>query len=155
MAPPESVETQRKLFTLEEANKTLPLVKMIVADIVRQFGVVEDLSRRLDSLDSSPKRRAKDQDPYSEELGRTRAELETETAKLKEYMEELEKLGVELKGTDGLCDFPSMRDGRMVYLCWRLGEPEIAYWHELHTGFGGRRPLRPQVATQPRGPSSS
>lgn len=59
----------------------------------------------------------------------------------------MKALGVELKGFDGLCDFPSQRDGREVYLCWRLGEPEVHYWHELHTGFAGRQPLRAESRT--------
>lgn len=41
----------------------------------------------------------------------------------------------------GLVDFPSLRDGREVFLCWEEGEPDIAYWHELHAGYAGRRPL--------------
>jgi hypothetical protein len=47
-----------------------------------------------------------------------------------------------LKDLDtGLIDFPTLRDGREVYLCWQLGEPHIAWWHEIETGFSGRLPL--------------
>ena len=54
----------------------------------------------------------------------------------------IQALGVELKGIDdGLIDFPTLRDGRVVYLCWRLGEGAIAHWHEVDDGFGGRQPL--------------
>ena len=57
-------------------------------------------------------------------------------------MEEFAATGVELKGIDeGLVDFRSTRDGRVVYLCWRLGEETIAFWHELDVGFPGRQPL--------------
>jgi hypothetical protein len=42
---------------------------------------------------------------------------------------------------NGLIDFPSRREGRIVLLCWRYGEPEVAYWHEIDTGFGGRQSL--------------
>ena len=52
------------------------------------------------------------------------------------------ELGVALKDIEqGLIDFPTERDGRIVYLCWRQGEDEIRFWHELDTGFAGRRPL--------------
>ena len=44
---------------------------------------------------------------------------------------------------DGLCDFPSLRDGRPVYLCWRLGEPQVLHWHELNAGVAGRQLLNP------------
>jgi len=55
---------------------------------------------------------------------------------------ELAELGVELKGLpNGLCDFPSLRDGREVYLCWLLGEAEVLHWHELDAGFAGRQLL--------------
>jgi hypothetical protein len=55
---------------------------------------------------------------------------------------ELAGLGIVVRDIDrGLIDFPALRDGREVFLCWELGEDEIAYWHELDTGFGGRQPL--------------
>jgi hypothetical protein len=57
-------------------------------------------------------------------------------------MSELDGIGVQLKRIDdGLVDFPSERDGRVVNLCWRLGEDTIAWWHELDAGFAGRQPL--------------
>ena len=59
-----------------------------------------------------------------------------------EYEHELQQLGVELKDYfTGLIDFPCWMDGREVYLCWRLGEPEVGHWHELDDGFAGRQKL--------------
>jgi hypothetical protein len=61
---------------------------------------------------------------------------------MEEYVRELKALGVELKDYfTGLIDFPSLMDGRPVYLCWRLGEPEVAHWHELEAGVAGRQKL--------------
>ncbi|MBX6314693.1 MAG: DUF2203 domain-containing protein, partial [Isosphaeraceae bacterium] len=140
MAPPNPVEAKRKFFTVEEANRTLPLIKMIVRDIVAQFRTVNELRERLSAvLRRNP--RARQEDVYAEELAQSQAEMEAEEEKLRAYIEELERLGVELKGPDGLCDFPSFLDGREVYLCWRLGEPEVQYWHELRAGVAGRQPL--------------
>ena len=69
-------------------------------------------------------------------------ELEMDGRRILEYVEELRQLGVEAKSaTEGLVDFPAVLDGRTVYLCWRLGEPEVLYWHELDAGFRGRKPL--------------
>lgn len=148
MAPP--VEAPRKLFTVEDANRALPLVRAIVEDIVEQFQAVNDLRQRLAAL-SKPKQKARrPDDPYAQEVARHEAELEAEETKLAEYIGELGKLGVELKGPDGLCDFPSTRDGREIYLCWRLGEPEVAFWHERHTGFAGRQPLIKPAAPRAR-----
>ena len=58
-------------------------------------------------------------------------------------MSELEALGVQLKDFErGLVDFPALRDGRVVLLCWQLGEgDELEWWHDMETGFGGRTPL--------------
>src|SRR5258708_3238945 len=118
MAPPKPVEAKRRYFSVEEANRTLPLVKAIVTDIVHQFRVVNDLKQRLAAVLNE--RRRPSSDPYSEELAQTQAELETEEEKLATFIDELTRLGVELKGPDGLCDFYSIMDGREVYLFWRL-----------------------------------
>ena len=140
MAPPKPPEVKKKYFSVEEANRMLPLVRAIVSDIVRQFHVVNELKQRLAGVLSE--RRKPSNDPYySEELAQSQAEMEVEEEKLAGYIDELTKLGVELKGPDGLCDFYSIRDGREVYLCWRLGEPEVMHWHELNAGVAGRQPL--------------
>src|ERR1700733_6305784 len=123
MAPAKPiVGKKRKYFTVEEANKALPLVRMIVGDIVRQYRVVEDLQQRLSMVSKDSRKPSKD--VYSEELAQSQAAPDTEKQKLMSYIEELKRLGVELKGPDGLCDFYSMMDGREVFLCWRLGEAE-------------------------------
>src|SRR3954454_15329954 len=103
MAPPKPVEVKRRYFSVEEANKTLPLVKAIVTDIVHQFRVVNDLKQRLSPVLNE--RRRASSDPYSEELAQTQGELGAEEEKLAALIDELPKLGVELKGPDGLCDF--------------------------------------------------
>ncbi len=135
-------ETRRKYYTLEEANRALPLVRVIVEDIVRQHRIVSEMKERMSVVSRSAgrdRRRRQEPDVYAEEVAHSEATLQAERAKLQDYQEELEKLGVELKGPDGLCDFPARRDGRDVYLCWRLGEPEVLFWHEINDGFLGRR----------------
>ena len=140
MAPARPLaERKRKFFSVEEANKALPLVRAIVGDIVRQYRVVEGLQQRLSTV-LTDRRRPSD-DLYSEELVQSKNELETEEDKLRTYIEELKNLGVELKSEEGLCDFRSMMGGREVYLCWRLGEDHIGWWHEVDSGFASRQPL--------------
>ncbi len=86
MAPPKPVEAKHRYFSVEEANRTLPLVNAIVTDIVRQFRVVDDLKQRLSAVLNE--RRRPTSDPYSEELAQTQLnELETEEEKLATYME--------------------------------------------------------------------
>lgn len=138
-----TVEKKRRYYTVEEANKALPLVRMIVGDIVRQYRVVEELQQRLSNV--VKERRRPSNDFYSEELAQSQAELDAEETKLRNFIEELRRLGVEFKGADGLCDFYSLMDGREVFLCWKLGEPDVRYWHDLDAGFAGRRPL-PELA---------
>ncbi len=104
MAPAKPiVGKKRKYFTVEEANKALPLVRMIVGDIVRQYRVVEDLQQRLSMV--SKDRRKPSKDLYSEELAQSQAELDAEEQKLRSYIEELKRLGVEFKGPDGCATF--------------------------------------------------
>lgn len=139
MAPAKPIAEKKRYFTVEEANRALPLVRMILGDIVRQYRVVEDLQQRLAVV--AKERRRPSNDVYSEELAQSQAELEAEETKLRSFIDELRRLGVEFKGPDGLCDFYSIMDGREVFLCWRLGEPEVQYWHDLDGGFAGRKPL--------------
>ncbi|MCE9606216.1 MAG: DUF2203 domain-containing protein [Planctomycetia bacterium] len=131
---------ERKLFTIDGANAALPLVRAIVQDVVALSHEMVDRRERLISLRSG--RTSERQDVYSEELAHVEEELERSRARLYEYADELRALGVELKdGLIGLVDFPSLHEDRVVYLCWKLDEPEVAYWHELDSGFSGRRSL--------------
>jgi hypothetical protein len=130
----------KKLFTVESANATLPLVKAIVADLSHLSREVLERRERLALLRGS--REPESRDPYSEELAQIEDELEKDTLALKGFVDELRALGVEPKnGLEGIIDFPSHMDGRVVFLCWRLGEPEVLHWHEIEGGFAGRQPL--------------
>ncbi len=140
-------DSRMRYYTVEDANRALPYVRAIVSDIVRQNAVVEELQQRLASLGRERKRNAASDDVYSEELSQFRRELETEEERLETFHQELKAVGVELRNMDGLCDFPSLMDGREVYLCWRLGEPTVAHWHELEAGFAGRRRIAETGAT--------
>jgi hypothetical protein len=134
---------KKKYYTIEEANNALPLVRAIVTDIVAKYSEVSERKMRLDQIRESRSTRARgSQDLYGEELAQVEEELEKEIVQLQEYIDELEKLGIELKDINrGLIDFRSLMDGREVYLCWLLGEDEIGHWHELDAGFSGRQSL--------------
>lgn len=130
----------KKLFTVEEANARLPLVKAITTDLTTLASDLVDRRQRLDSLLAG--RKLSSTDVYSDELAEMYKAIERDNRKLDEYVDELQELGVEVKGAvEGLIDFPSMMDGRVVYLCWKLGETEVMHWHELDAGFVGRQPL--------------
>lgn len=129
-----------RLFTIEQANATLPLVRAITSDLARLAREVMERRHRLALLTAG--RDMKARDPYSEELAQIEAELEKDAIRLQGYVDELRELGVEPKGAmEGLVDFPALLEGRVVLLCWRLGEPEVLHWHELEGGFSGRQSL--------------
>jgi hypothetical protein len=130
----------KKFFTVAEANNTLPLVRVIVRDIMALAHELRERHERLNRL--KPGDRFRLSDAHDEELHQVQVELERGQEKMEDYVRELAQLGVELKDPlSGLIDFPSLMNGRPVYLCWRLGEPEVAHWHELEAGFAGRQKL--------------
>ena len=130
----------KKIFTVEQANATLPLVRAIVTDLAKLSKDVMERRQRLSHIATD--RTFSSGDPYDDELAEIERDLEADTAKLQEYVRELQDLGVEPKGAiDGLADFPCVMDGRLVFLCWKIGEREILHWHELDGGFSGRQSL--------------
>jgi hypothetical protein len=134
-------KTSKRFFTVAEANNALPLVRAIVQDITTLAHELRERHERLARL--RPSDRFRLSDAHEEELQQVRLELERGQEKMEEYVQELTQLGVELKDyLTGLVDFPSLMNGRPVYLCWRLGEPEVAHWHELEAGFAGRQKLQ-------------
>lgn len=133
-------EKQTRQFTLAEANASLPLVRAITGDIVELTQSMMDRRERLQYLKQG--RDPKRSDIYQDELDDIEQILEADAIRLQSLVEELTELGVELKSLpEGLIDFPSSRDGRRIYLCWKYNEPEVAYWHELNAGFSGRQAI--------------
>ncbi|QDU93871.1 DUF2203 domain-containing protein [Lignipirellula cremea] len=129
-----------RLFTVDEANATLPLVRAITFDLMQMSRDVIERRERLDSIKAA--RRGESGEFYDDELAHVEGELERDGEKLAEYVDELRQIGVEPKGLpDGLVDFPSLMDDRVVFLCWKYGEPEVLHWHDIDSGFGGRQPL--------------
>ena len=137
---------EKKFFTPAQANAMLPLVRRIVEDIT---GLVAELKERHARLVRLQQPHGARDDAHEEDLPQVEADFERARDRMAEYIEELAQLGVELKDpVTGLIDFPWWKDGREVYLCWRLGEAEVGHWHELDTGFAGRQKLRMQARTE-------
>ena len=128
-----------KNFTIEEANRTLPLVSRIVDDLVRDHRIWEDKVREFElaTVGASPEH----PDAMAELL---QSEAQRLARDIEGYIAELSDLGVIVKGMDtGLVDFRGQMDGRDVYYCWKLGESSVMYWHEIDAGFVGRQRLHP------------
>jgi hypothetical protein len=130
-----------QLFTVHHANRTLPLVRRIVEDIVREHRAWQEAIVELDLLVSGV--RADLPDPRATALERR---IQAIAREIDQFQGELESLGIQLKDRRiGLIDFPSEMDGRRVLLCWRLGESSVQYWHDEQAGYAGRQPLSPTL----------
>jgi hypothetical protein len=131
---------RKKFFTIDEANAMLPLVRAIVKDLADLSRDVFERRQRLEHLLAG--RNPDKDDVYAQELVQVEEELEKDSQRLRDYVEELQRLGLEPKnGLEGLVDFPTLIDDQPAYLCWKLGEPEVLFWHELEAGFAGRQSL--------------
>jgi hypothetical protein len=122
-----------KLFTLEEANTLLPQLRRLFAGIKAERAVLQRFAPE-----------AKRAHKHANEGGGTEIGGRYATAlfTVMDQMQTIHNLGVEVKDIErGLCDFPALREGRVVYLCWLLGEDRIEWWHDLEAGFAGRQPL--------------
>lgn len=125
-------------FTLDEANRTLPLVTRIVADITAEYREWRELVRRYEIVAGGSKA---DEGESTEQI-RLRDAIDRVARRVTVYVDELQQIGCILKGfEDGVVDFPARFDGRDVSLCWKLGEPEVGHWHEVHAGYSGRQPI--------------
>jgi hypothetical protein len=116
----------KRLFTREEAERTLPLDRQIVADVLEKAGKIRELGES------------------EEDLPRLQADLE-------EHLRELEEMGCFFKDWNfsvGLVDFPAVVNGETVFLCWRSDESELAWYHPIDEGFQGRRPLQQTSAVE-------
>jgi hypothetical protein len=124
-----------KVFSVEEANALLPTVRGILLRIQRAHG-------RLLSFQSAAKHAAEGAEQGGGGMpdGPRYVSLLIE---LSSQIGELETLGVQIKDyARGLIDFPTLRDGRVVLLCWQIGEgDQIEWWHDVEAGFAGRQPL--------------
>jgi hypothetical protein len=116
----------KRLFTREEAERTLPLVRQIVADVLETARIIRELEENED------------------DLPRLQADLE-------EHLGELEEMGCFFKDWNfsiGLVDFPAVVNGETVFLCWRSDEGELAWYHPIDEGFQGRKPLQRTSAVE-------
>ena len=127
-------------FTVDQANRTLPLVRKIVQDVVAYHRHWREAILELDLATST----------RLDATRGTAAQLEAKAQAIAKDLEacqrELADLGIQLKDPRmGLVDFPSEILGRPMLLCWRLGEPEVQFWHEMDAGYAGRQPLSPEL----------
>jgi hypothetical protein len=119
-----------KIYTLEEANALLPYLAPTLVELRQKF---EEAARIREAIAAAAS---------SNGWSARRDEEHAKMARVAELLGRLQEWGIQLRDLgSGLVDFPAIVEGEPAFLCWRLGEPEIAYWHSTEEGFKGRRPL--------------
>jgi len=129
-----------KHFTLEEANRLLPRLGPILEQLIavrREMGAkqqkMEELRAHVRGNGATAEGRA---------FAKLKAELESMAQELRRGIEQIQEFGCVVKDLDtGLIDFPAVRQGQEIFLCWKLGEKRIGFWHTTQEGFSGRKPL--------------
>ena len=131
---------EEKLYTVEEANAMLPWV-------IEQLGSAAEAADRLSEARSGVVEleglsRSNGHGDLDSRLSDARSDESRALNALRGILSEFEERQIPVRDVDsGLIDFPGERDGRKVWLCWRMGEPQVGYWHEIDTGFINRQPL--------------
>ncbi len=122
-----------RYFTLQEANETLDLIRPLIEEVQR-------IRKRI--LQGQPEAWPAIQRSAGNGGNRALSNLVPDFEKLDALIHRIQATDVLIKDINlGLLDFPALKDGREVYLCWQYGEGEIAFWHEVEVGFAGRQPI--------------
>jgi hypothetical protein len=124
---------EERIFTIGEANNLLPQLEEMLLEIKRERKLLAQVEAEVKKAGELAR-----QDGGTALGPRYIKAME----RITKDVEKINEMGVLVKDLErGLCDFPFLLEDRLVYLCWKLGEPEIGWWHETHTGYGGRQQL--------------
>jgi hypothetical protein len=144
------VSMSDRTFTLDEAQSLLPVLESLLRAAISGKKVMEEVEAEMQALnhriflnggthvDVVP-------------LARRKAERAKAEQRAKDALAEIDSIGVQVKDLEiGLLDFPCEVDGRVVLLCWRMGEESITHWHSTEEGFAGRKPIDERIARSKR-----
>lgn len=124
---------ETKIFTLAEAQNLIPRLRSFLEEISEEWTRIQEMHPEI--------QKARDNAPF-DGFSRLGVVYVESVSHLMLVVNQIREMGILIKDVDkGLCDFPYMRHGRIVYLCWQLGEDSIQYWHDVEAGFAGREPL--------------
>ena len=141
----EQTATQR-VFTISEVNALIPALSSLVQDQLREQSEIEHGLAELMRLTGEPPRSLEPSAADSAELRRLKRELKSRISRYETGWQRVQKWGGVIKDPQtGLVDFYGRVDGKLVWLCWRYGEDTLGYYHELTSGYSGRRPLSADV----------
>ena len=122
-----------RIFTLGEANSIVPDLEVLLHEVQQMRRFILQIRAEIQ----------KAREKLAANGGSSHGPAYVKALEyIMKRIERIQQMGVVLKDLEkGLCDFPFMLDGRMVYLCWKLGESEVCWWHETDTGYSNRKPL--------------
>jgi len=130
-----------RFFDLEQAEKFLPVLEQLLHTAIESKKAVE----AADAAVAQVRNRIMIMGGMTldhQSLGRLQSQKEDSQARLNKALEQIAESGCLVKDLDmGLVDFPCLVENRQIYLCWKLGEPKISFWHNLDEGYPGRKPL--------------
>lgn len=134
----------KRYFTVAEANAQIRRLQHAFVGVMQIRSQLKRLYERLDDAGFAPSQDDADELPEDApaEVARERAQFYGLAETLREQVDEIHETGCTIKDIEaGLVDWPGLHNDREILLCWKFGEKEVAFWHELHTGFDGRRPV--------------
>jgi hypothetical protein len=131
---------EERHFSIEEANVALEEVRPLTEELVGHRRSLVKLQERQAAITTRIAGNGGNVEPH--ELEDVQERLDEEVAGIARCVARIHEVGALIKDLDvGLVDFPALRDGEEILLCWRLGEAEVGFWHGLDEGFSGRKPL--------------
>jgi hypothetical protein len=135
--------TEPRIFTIEEVNALIPTLSSLVARQLVQQSEIERGLGELARLTGEVPRSLDASGSDSGETARVKDDLRARITRYEQGWRDVQGLGAVIKDPQiGLVDFYGRVEGRLVWLCWRYGEESLGYYHDLDTGYSGRRPLR-------------
>jgi hypothetical protein len=135
-----------RTFTLDEAQTLLPILESLLRAAIGGKKVMEDVDGEMQALSH---RIFLNGGTHVDvvALARRKAERVKAEQRAKDAIAEIDSIGVQVKDLDiGLLDFPCAVEGRIVLLCWKMGETSITHWHGTDEGFAGRKPIDERIA---------
>jgi hypothetical protein len=138
-------------YSVNEVNALLPRVREAFTRVMQLRAALKPIYRRLELADAAPDRSDFEvlMPGAAPEVVRDRAAFKGMIEMLNDELAAIADLGGNVKDLDtGLVDWRALRHGEDILLCWRFGETEIGFWHEMETGFAGRRPVAELAGTE-------
>jgi len=130
-----------KYFERHEAEELLPAIEQFLEEARKQKQALDSITADISNASLRIMMLGGSLPPFAE-LNHKKSQREEIAEQLSQTVDEIQQTGCVVKDLDtGLVDFPSLRRGEKVYLCWKLGEERIGFWHGIEEGFAGRKPL--------------